>query len=64
MTLKVCFLTLLFGSGLVFHSLFLPLPAFSQSKEVYPEGDQEYFKALLELGKDEEYQKFLMEHSG
>ncbi len=37
------------------------MPAFSQSKEDYPEGDQEYFKALLELEKDEEYKKFLMD---
>ncbi|WP_443147780.1 hypothetical protein [Nitrospira sp.] len=37
------------------------MPAFSQSKEDYPEGDQEYFKALLEIEKDEEYKKFLMD---
>jgi hypothetical protein len=61
MTLKGCFLTLLLGTCLVFYSLSLPVPAFSQSKEDYPEGDQEYFKALLELEKDEEYKKFLMD---
>ncbi|MGD9852867.1 MAG: hypothetical protein AB7T38_16570 [Nitrospirales bacterium] len=61
MTLKGWFLTLLLGAGLVLHSLLLPVTAFSQSEEVYPEGDQEYFKALLELEKDEEYKKFLMD---
>ncbi|HNP27860.1 MAG TPA: hypothetical protein PKK23_02365 [Nitrospirales bacterium] len=42
-------------------TLLLPIPAFSESEEVYPEGDKEYFKALLELEKDEEYKKFLMD---
>lgn len=61
MTLKGCFLTVILGTVLIFHSLFLPIPAFSQSEEVFPEGDREYFKALLELEKDEEYKKFLMD---
>ncbi|MCA9453933.1 MAG: hypothetical protein KC584_15120, partial [Nitrospira sp.] len=46
---------------MLIQTLLLPIPAFSQSKEDYPEGDQEYFKALLELEKDEDYKKFLMD---
>lgn len=61
MTLKAFLLTLIMGTGLVFQTFLSPIPAFSQSKEDYPEGDQEYFKALLELEKDEEYKKFLMD---
>jgi hypothetical protein len=60
MTLKRFLYTFL-GFSLVFQTFLLPIPAFSQSKEDYPEGDQEYFKALLELDKDEEYKKFLMD---
>ena len=59
--LKAFLLTLIVGAGLFFQTLLLPIPAFSQSKEDYPEGDQEYFKALLELEKDEEYKNFLMD---
>lgn len=51
---------LIWGIELFIQTL-LPSPVFSQSKEDYPEGDQEYFKALLELEKDEEYKKFLMD---
>jgi len=61
LTLKVCFLNLILGAGLVFQTVLLPTPAFSQSKEDYPEGDREYFRALLELEKDEAYKKFLMD---
>ena len=60
-TLKAFLLTLILGTGLFIQTLLLPIPAFSQSKEDYPEGDQEYYKALLELEKDEEYKKFLMD---
>ncbi|HSF10129.1 MAG TPA: hypothetical protein VLA60_11990, partial [Nitrospirales bacterium] len=52
---------LVLGAGLFIQTLLLPMPAFSESEEVYPEGDQEYFKALLELEKDKEYKKFLMD---
>ncbi|MCW5785501.1 MAG: hypothetical protein KIT39_19490 [Nitrospirales bacterium] len=61
MTLKGFLCALILGMSLLIQTLFLPFPAFSQSKEDYPEGDQEYFKALLELEKDEEYKKFLMD---
>ncbi|MDR4459327.1 MAG: hypothetical protein MRJ67_02220 [Nitrospirales bacterium] len=61
MTLKVFVFALIWGTGLFVQTLLLPMPAFSESEEVYPEGDQEYFKALLELEKDEEYKKFLMD---
>ncbi len=61
MTLKVFLFTLILGTGMFFQTLFLPTPAFSESEEVYPEGDKEYFKALLELEKDEEYKKFLLQ---
>lgn len=61
MRFKVFLLTLILGTGLSFQSLWLPMPAFSESKEMYPEGDQEYFKALLELEQDEDYKKFLMD---
>jgi len=61
MTLKVALFTLILGAGLFSQIFLLPLPAFSQSKEDYPEGDQEYFKALIELEKDEVYKKFLMD---
>ncbi|MEX2491257.1 MAG: hypothetical protein WD425_05790 [Nitrospirales bacterium] len=61
MTLKVFLLTVILGAGMSFHALLLPISAFAESEEVYPEGDQEYFKALLELEKDEEYKKFLMD---
>ena len=37
------------------------MPAFSQSQEIFPEGDQEYFQALLALEQDKEYKKFLLE---
>ncbi len=60
-TVKTCFFTLVLGPGLFFQTILFPLPAFSQSKEVYPEGDPEYFKALLELEKDEVYKKFLFQ---
>ncbi|MCA9473984.1 MAG: hypothetical protein KC594_18120, partial [Nitrospira sp.] len=58
---KGFFFALILGAGLLIQTLLLPMPSFSQSKEDYPEGDQEYFKALLELEKDEEYKKFLMD---
>jgi len=61
MPLKNYFLTLIMVTGLVFQNWMLPIPAFSESKEDFPEGDPEYFKALLELEKDEEYKKFLMD---
>jgi len=61
MTLKAFLLTLIMGAGVLVHTLLVPLPAFSQSKEVFPEGDQEYFQALLELEKDENYKKFLLQ---
>ncbi len=61
MTLKVFLLPLILGTGLAFQLLVLPMPAFSESKEMYPEGDQEYFKAIIELEKDEDYKKFLMD---
>ncbi len=61
MTHKGFLSTLILGAGLFFQTLLLPMPAFSESEEVYPEGDKEYFKALLELEKDEEYKKFLMD---
>ncbi|MEO8327512.1 MAG: hypothetical protein ABI618_16795, partial [Nitrospirota bacterium] len=61
MTLKGFLLTLILGTGMLFQALLLPMPAFSESEEVYPEGDKEYFKALLELEKDEEYKKFLLQ---
>ena len=61
MTLKGFLCTLILGTGLFFQTLLLPFPAFSESEEVYPTGDQEYFKALLELEKDEEYKKFLLQ---
>ncbi|MEZ4510274.1 MAG: hypothetical protein R3C62_00225, partial [Chloroflexota bacterium] len=61
MTHKGLLCALILGAGLLIQTLLLPIPAFSQSKEDYPEGDQEYFKALLELEKDEEYKKFLMD---
>jgi len=61
MTLKVCLLTVALGIGWFFETVLLPMPAFSESKEVYPEGDQEYFKALMELEKNEEYKKFLLQ---
>jgi hypothetical protein len=60
-TLKAFLLTVILGTGLVFQIFLLPIPAYSQSEEIYPEGDQEYFKALLGLEKDEEYKKFLMD---
>ena len=60
-TVKVCVFTLILGTGLFFQTILFPLPAFSQSKEVYPAGDTEYFKALLELEKDEAYKKFLLQ---
>ncbi|MEO7863783.1 MAG: hypothetical protein ABIU05_25800, partial [Nitrospirales bacterium] len=44
-----------------FQALLLPMQAFSESEVVYQEGDKEYFKALLELEKDEEYKKFLLQ---
>lgn len=61
MILKLCVLTVTVGTGLFVQTALFPLPAFSQSKEMYPTGDQEYFKALIELEKDEEYMKFLLE---
>ena len=61
MTHKGFLFALILGTGLFIQTLLLPIPAFSQSKEDFPEGDQEYFKALLELEKDEEYKKFLMD---
>ncbi|MDT3778103.1 hypothetical protein PJI16_11105 [Nitrospira sp. MA-1] len=60
-TLKGCFLTLILGVGLLVQSVLLPMPAFCESEEIYPEGDKEYFKALIELEKDEEYKKFLLQ---
>ncbi len=54
-------LPLILGISLFAQTLLFPLPAFSQSKEEYPTGDQEYFNALLELEKDEEYKKFLLQ---
>jgi hypothetical protein len=62
MTLKVFLFTLILGTGLFFQTLLLPMPAFSESEEVYPEGDKEYFKALLELDKDEDYKKFMLQN--
>ncbi|MGV7227784.1 MAG: hypothetical protein ACQ9IQ_03905 [Nitrospirales bacterium] len=61
MTLKVLLFTLILATGLFFQTLLLSMPAFSQSNETYPEGDKEYFKALLELEKDEDYKKFLLQ---
>ena len=61
-TLKLFPFTLIFGSCLFFQILFLSTPAFSQSEEVYPEGDKEYFKALIELDKDEDYKKFMLQN--
>ena len=61
MTFKGFLCALILGISLLIQTLLLPIPAFSQSKEDYPEGDQEYFKALLELEKDEDYKKFLMD---
>ena len=52
-------LPLILGVGLLVQTVLFPLPAFSQSKEAFPTGDQEYFRALLELEKDEAYKKFL-----
>ncbi|GJL61516.1 MAG: hypothetical protein NPIRA04_01700 [Nitrospirales bacterium] len=60
MTLKKFLLTLIVGTGMFFQTLLLPMPVFSESEKVYPEGDKEYFKALLELEKDEAYKEFLM----
>ena len=60
-TVKVQLFTLILGTGLFFQIALSPMPAFSQSNEVYPEGDKEYFKALLELEKDEAYKKFLLQ---
>ncbi len=54
-------LTVILGTGFFVQTLGFPMPAFSQSKEAYPTGDQEYFHALLELEKDEAYKKFLLE---
>ena len=60
-TVKKCVFILILGTGLFFQTLMFPLPAFSEPKEVYPEGDKEYFKALLELEKDEDYKNFLLQ---
>jgi len=54
-------LTVIFGTSLFVQTLLFPLQAYSQSKEVFPAGDQEYFKALLELEKDEGYKRFLLQ---
>ena len=58
-----CFflLPVILGTGLFVQTVLFPLPAFPQSKDGYPEGDQAYFQALLELEKDEAYQKFLLQ---
>ena len=61
LTVKALLLTLILGTGLFVQTLLHPMPAFSESKEIWPEGDQEYFQALLELDKDEEYKNFLLE---
>ncbi|WP_447971091.1 hypothetical protein [Nitrospira sp. M1] len=61
MTFKAFLCTLILGTGLVFQTLLFPMPAFSESEEMFPVGDQEYFHALLELEKDEEYKKFLLQ---
>ena len=54
-------LTLTLGTSLFVQAVLLPVPAFSQSNETYPAGDQEYFEAIVELEKDEAYKKFLLE---
>jgi len=61
MTPKVFLLTLILGSGMFFQTLLFPMPAFSESEEVYPEGDKEYFKAIIELEKNEDYKNFLFQ---
>ncbi|GJL73808.1 MAG: hypothetical protein NMNS01_30070 [Nitrosomonas sp.] len=60
-TLKRFLFTVIVGTGMLLQMLLLPVPAFSEPEEVYPEGDKEYFKALLELEKDDEYKKFLLQ---
>ncbi len=59
--LKAWFMTVIMGTGFIAQALFFPMPAYSQTKEVYPEGDQEYFEALLALEKDEKYKQFLLQ---
>ncbi|GKS57552.1 hypothetical protein YTPLAS18_10790 [Nitrospira sp.] len=54
-------LPLSLATGLLVQTFLFPLPALAQSNEVYPQGDQAYFKALLELDKDKEYQQFLLQ---
>ena len=59
---KLFVFTLIIGSSLVFQALFLSTPALSQSEEVYPEGDKEYFKALIELDKDDDYKEIMLQN--
>ena len=54
-------LTLTLGTSLFVQTVLFPVPAFSQSNETYPAGDQEYFEAVIELEKDEAYKNFLLE---
>ena len=61
-TLQRFLLTLIFGGCLVFQTLLLSTPALSQSEEVYPEGDKEYFKALIELDKDDDYKQIMLQN--
>ncbi len=61
LSLKTFLSILILGSGLFFQIVLLPMTAFSQSKEVYPEGDKKYFQALLQLEKDKAYHQFLLQ---
>ena len=61
-TVKQLFVILIIWSCLFFQTFFLSSPAFSQSEEVYPEGDKEYFKALIELEQDDEYKQLMLQN--
>ena len=54
MRLKAVWLTVIFWGIVFVEALLLPMAALSEGEGVYPEGDQEYFKALIELEKEKE----------